>query len=238
MQEPHVIRSFLFPADQQASRTVGPRVSSFHDPAARPTTAASRNRRTFTLSRNVNDVLATTCCTSDRFRIVSLVRAKMLLLATGRLRTPHGNILKRFGNQLLIMHICAGDSYADGHAAPLGQHRPLDAQLATIGRVFPGFFPHPVAPWSSPRPNFATASQFPLTRRTLPEHVATAFRILRVEPILESTHGSRCPTRIAPASPSTDNQSAAHTQFPSRYFAKAIVGVRLCNSVCKLGAAV
>jgi hypothetical protein len=136
------------------------------------------------------------------------------------------------------MHIRAGDGHTDRHASAIGQHRPFDTELAAIGRVFPGFFPRPAAPWSSPRPNFATASRCPSVRRTLPGQTATIFRTRRIEPIPESTHGWRCPTRIARASPSTDNRSEAHTKSPSRHFATAAAADRLCNFVCKLGAAV
>ena len=146
MQEPHVIGGFLFPTNQQASRSVGPRVGSFHDPATCPTAAALRNRRAFTLAGNVNGVLATTYCMSHRFRIISLVRAEMLLSSSRRLGTPHRDVLKRFSDQLLVMYIGSGHGYSNGHTAPVCQHRSLDAQLAAIGRVFPGFFPLPVAP--------------------------------------------------------------------------------------------
>jgi hypothetical protein len=238
MQEAQIIRGFLFPPNQKASGTVGPRVCPLHDPTTRPAAPTSRNRRAFTPPGNVSDVLATMCDGSHRIRIVSLVGAEMLLVPSGRLGTPHGNVLKRFGDQLLVMHIGTGDRDADWHASSVGQHRPLDAELATIGRVFPGFFPPPAAPWLSPRPNFATASRSLSTRRTLPEHGATVFRIRQVEPIPGSTHGWRCLTRIALASPSTDNPSAVHTGFPSRHFAKGAVVAPLCNFFCKLGAAV
>lgn|ERR1700693_4291194 len=237
MQEAQIIRGLLLPANQQAARAVGPRVRSFYNPAARFAASASRRRGALAFAGNMNDVSSTLSAASHRLRVVTLIRAKMLLVTPFRRWTLYGNAFKRFCDQLLIVHICAGDGNRDRHTVPLRQHRPLDAQLASICWVFPGFFPHPVAPWSSPRPNFATASRFPSTRRTHPEHAARVFGIHRVEPILESTREWRCPNRIAAASPSTDNQSVAHTQFPSRHFAKAAAVARLCNSVCKLGGA-
>jgi hypothetical protein len=43
----------------------------------------------------------------------------------------------------LVMHIGTVDRQAQRNAATIGQHRPLDAQLTPIRRVFPGFFPRP-----------------------------------------------------------------------------------------------
>src|SRR5262245_4387229 len=151
MQESQVVGSFLFPANQQAAGAVRPGVSAFDEPAARPTATTLRNRRTFSFLGNVNRVACTTHCMTHRFGIVAFVRTEMLFVARRRLWAPHGNVLNRFSDQLLIMHIRAGDSDPNRHASPLRQHRALDPQLATICRVFPGFFPHPVAPWSSPR---------------------------------------------------------------------------------------
>jgi len=237
MQKAQVILGFLFPTDQQAARAIGPRVSSLYDPTAGAAAPPLRNRGALTLFGDVNDISSPMCRATHRFCIVTFIRAKMLFFARPRLWTPHRNTLKRFGDQFLIMHVGAGDGDPDGHSSAVCQHGPFDAQLATIGRVFPGFFFHPVAPWSSPRPNSAIPSRFPSIRRTLPEHVAITFGTLHVEPTLESRNGWRCLTRIARALPSTDNQSAAHTKFQSRRFAKADAGARLCNFVCKLGAA-
>jgi hypothetical protein len=146
--------------------------------------------------------------------------------------------LNRFSNEFLIMHIGTGDGDPDWNSSPVCQHGPFDTQLATIGWVFPGFFPLPVAPWSSPRPNSATPSRFRSTRRILPGLVPITFGRLHVEPTPESKSGWRCLIRIAQASPSTDNRFAAHTEFRSRHFAWTTAAGHLCNFVCKLGAAV
>jgi len=238
MQEPQIIRGFLFPPDQQASRAVGPRVGSFHNPTACSAASSLRNRRTLTPLRNVGGVFSTTCSATHRLGIIALIRAEMLNFAFRRTGAVHRNALQSFVDQFLIMHIRAGDGDSDGHAATVRQHGPLDTQLATIRWVFPGFFPHPAVPWSSPRPNFATASRFPCSRRTLPERDARVFRTRRVQPIPENRRGPRCPNRIALASLSTDNQSAERTESRSRRFVMANAGDRPCNFVCKLGAAV
>ena len=48
------------------------------------------------------------------------------------------------------MYIGTRNSEANRHATSVGENRPLGAQLTTIGRVFPGFFPRPAAPWLCP----------------------------------------------------------------------------------------
>src|SRR5690606_16815839 len=109
-----------------------------------------------------------------------------------RLRTTHGNTCERFLNQLLVMHIGAADSNADRHTRPFGQHRPLDTQLAPVGRVVPSFFPRPAATWSSPRPDFATATGCQSTRRILSRPYAIVSRTRHLRPTPESNCEWRC----------------------------------------------
>src|SRR5579872_1062065 len=219
MQETQIIRGFLFPANQQASRAVGPRVRSFHNPSARFTPFASRHCGTLAFARNVRDVLSTLSGAPYRLRVVPLIRAKMLLVAPFRRWTFYGDAFECCCDQLLIVHIRTRDGHSDGNPRAVCQHRALDTQLASICRVFPGFFPHPVAPWSSPRLNSATSSRFPSTRHTPPRHAATAFRTRRVEPIPENTRGGRCSTRTVRASHSTGNLYATRREYQSSPFA-------------------
>jgi len=143
MEKTQIIRSFLFPADQQASRAIGPRMGSFNDPSARPPTASAWCRRALPLAGNVSDVFAALRGLTNRIRIVTFIGTQMMLAGSLRQWTLHGNAVKRFFHQLLIMHIRAGDGDSNRHTAPVRQHRSLDAQLATIRWVFPGFFSPP-----------------------------------------------------------------------------------------------
>jgi hypothetical protein len=95
-----------------------------------------------------------------------------------------------------------------------------------------------VAPWSSPRLNFATPSRCPSTRRTLRELDAITFRTCQLEPTLGSRREWHCPNQIAQASPSTDSQYGVRTKFPSRRFVTATAAAHLCNFFCKLGAVI
>ena len=90
-------------------------------------------------------------------RVESLVAAQMLRAAGGRAGAANRNAVERRVKELLVMRIGAGNRQAQRHAAAIGQHRPLDAQLAPIRRVWAGFFPRPREPWWSSRRDFATS---------------------------------------------------------------------------------
>ena len=50
-------------------------------------------------------------------------------------------LVERGFDEPLVMHVRARHRHANWHAATIGEHRPFHAEFATIGRVFPGFFP-------------------------------------------------------------------------------------------------
>ncbi len=161
----------------------------------------------------------------------------MLWFSRRGFRTRNRNIIERGDQKSLVMHIGAVHRHADRHAPTVDQHRTLDAEFATIGRVFPGFFPHPAATYSSPRPNSATPSRSLADRRTLPTPVATVPRTLtKLNPLLEVGVDRGFPSRTCSASPSTGTRSSRHTESHPRHSAKATADARLCNSDCKLGA--
>src|SRR6187401_436778 len=188
MQESQIVSDLLFPADQQASCAVDPRVRSLDDPSSRLAAAACRAGCVFAFAGNVTDVAPSFGRTPDGLGVVAFVSAEMLFLARRGVRTAERNAGQCFMNQLLIVHISAGNGHANRHASPVGEHRTLDPKFAPIGRVFPGFFPHPAAPWSSPRPNSAIATQCLAGSRTPPAPRATVSQKCLLAPTLESTH--------------------------------------------------
>ena len=236
MQEAQIVGDLLFPADQEASCAVDPGVGSLDDPASRFSATACRPGGVFAFARNVGDVVPSFGSTPDGFGVVAFVGAEMLFLARRGTRTPHRNAGQRFLDQFLIMHISAGNSHANRHASPVGEHRTLDAQLAPIGRVFPGFFPHPAALWSSPHPNSATATRCLAGSRIPPVPRAIVSRTRLLAPTLENTHESHCKSRTGRAWPSTGSQYAARRKFRSPHLAAAIADAHHYNSVCNLGA--
>lgn len=238
MQEAEIVPGFLFPADQQAAGAVGPRVGALDDPAPRFGLAAMRTLGGFPFARNVCDVPPTRGQAADRLRVVPFVQAQVLAAAKFGPRTANGNALERFLDQLLIMHIGAGDRDADRHAAAIGERRAFDAQFAAIGRVFPRLFPPRAALWSWRRRDFAIAIRCRRVRHTPPVPAARPWRRRRARPTLESTNESRCRNRTPSAWPSTDTPSAGHTECQPRPFAAPAGRGRLCNSSCKPGAPV
>ena len=141
MQKGQIVRGFFFPADQQPSCAVGPGVRAFHNPSADACGSTRGTLRVLSFVGNVNDVSATRSGAAKGFGVVAFVGAQMLTFARSWCRAVDGKALKRFPDQLLIRHIGSGDGDAQRHTATVGQHGTLDAQLATSGRVSPGFFP-------------------------------------------------------------------------------------------------
>ena len=162
MEEACVVCDFLFPADQQSPGAVEPGVRALDFP---PSGFAMTGFRFRALGRNVRYVMTAADFALDRLTGVSFIQAEMLWLALRGLWTLHWNVVVRGRHQFLIVHIGAIHRGRQRHATTIDQHRTLDAELAAIGRVFPGFFPHPAAIWSSPRPCSAISSRSLSARR-------------------------------------------------------------------------
>jgi len=232
MQEAQIVGGFLFPTDQQASRAVRPRVGSLNYPATGSAASMFAGRGILAFLRNMSRVPASLGSSTHRVRIISFVTTEILFFALCWSWTTNWNALQRFLNQLLVMHIGAGNGYANRHALSVGQHRTLDAELATIGRVFPGFFPRPAAIWSSPRPSSATPSRCLPVRHTLAGPPAIAGGTRPVEPIVESNRGWHSRSQTRAAWPSTDNRFATRTRSRSPRFAATIADARRWGWAC------
>ena len=173
MDECEVIRGFLFPPHEQASRAVGPAMRSLDDPPSLALAFVAGSR--LAVTRRHMKTVSTTCDESfNRRATISFVQAEVLPAASWRTRTGHWDGVQSFGSQFLVMSVRAGDRDAQGHAPTIGEHRTLDAQFATIGRVFACLFPPRGAPWSSLRRCFANPTGCLSTRRTPGARPATA----------------------------------------------------------------
>ncbi len=234
MQEADVICDFLLPPYQQSSRPVKPGEGALNFPTARLVATAFRLCRFCAFEWEMGDVVAAESRLFAGLADIAFVEAEMLGLVSRGFRAMDRDVVERGGQKFLVMHIGAVHRHTDRHAPTVDQHRTLDAEFATIGRVFPGFFPHPAAICSSPRPGSATSSRFPSGRRILPTRDATAPQTRRASPIPESRRGLRCQSRTAWASPSTDSRFAEHTKSHSPLSADLTGDVRLWGSVCKL----
>ena len=230
MQEAEIIRRFLFPADQQSSRAIEPGVRAFDFPAASLAATVLRFRRFVFFAWDVRRISALTNFGIDGLAGVAFIEAEMLRVLSSRLGPFDGNCVERFGDQLLVRYVGAGDGDTQRYAATVDERRSLDTQLAAIRRVFAGFFPRPAATWSSPRPCSASSNRFLSTRHTRRERVARAPRTRPVPPTLGNRRGSRCPNRIAWASPSIDNRWPTHKGCRRPRSASTIADGPLCNS--------
>src|ERR1700761_4810460 len=105
MEEAEIVGDFLFPADQQSSGTVEPRMGAFDFPAARLATAVLGLRRLVGLARHVGRVAALANLSIDRLAAVAFVEAEMLRLPRSRLGTLDRDGVQRLGHQALIRHI-------------------------------------------------------------------------------------------------------------------------------------
>jgi len=141
MQEGQIVRGFLLPADQQSSRAIEPGVCAFDFPATRLAAAVFRLRRFVFFARDVRRVSALTNCGIHGSARVAFVEAEMLRFSRSRFGALDRNGIKRFGDELLIRYMGAGDRDGQRDAAAIDQRRTLDAQLPAIGRVLAGFFP-------------------------------------------------------------------------------------------------
>jgi len=192
-------------------------------------------RLLFTFVRDMSCVAASLKTSADGLGVVAFVRAEVLSTAARGPGATHSQVLKSLTHQRLIVGVRPGNGHRDRHAARIGQHRPLDPQLAAIGGVFACLFPPRAELSSSLRREPATPSRSPATRRTLRGRASRVLRTLPFAPTPENRRGSHSPNRTRAASPSTDNQSSAHTESPSRLAADQAADAPLYNSFCNSG---
>jgi hypothetical protein len=125
------------------------------------------------------------------------------------------------------MRIGAADIDGQRHAASVGQHGPLDAEFPAIGRVFPGFFPRPVATWSSPRPCFAIPTECLSTRRIPEEKPSTICERHPTRSTPESNCAAYCPSHTHAAPLSIGSRYAKYRRCRWRFAVAASVAVHL-----------
>jgi len=100
------------------------------------------------------------------FRVVAFVETDVLTAAARGLRALDRNAVKGRLKKFDVMRVGSAHLNAQRHAVSIGEHRSLGSQFTAIGRVFPSFFPHPEAIWSSLRPRFANSTESLFVGRT------------------------------------------------------------------------
>lgn len=233
MKHRFVVCRLLFPADENPPEAVYPRCNTLDHPSSRAA-ATSAFRRLFLAARlDVGTIAASASFMSKRGRVIPLVAAKMLRTTRRWARSANGKVIERGAKEPLVMRIRAGDCYTQRHASTIGQHRPLDAQLAPIGRIFPGFFPRPREPWWSSHRDFATSIGCLGGHHTVAADTSRACGTDDVAPIPESNGAANCRSRIPAALPSIGNQFAGRRKYRRRLSAVPAVAdlpMRTCDS--------
>ena len=225
MDKSQIVADLFFPADKKTSRAVRPGMAAFDYPATCALAGTTFGLK-LTLTRNVQDVSQTP---GERFcglGTVSFVQAKMLLIPSDRLGTPHGHRPQRGTQQSDVVRVRAGDCNADRHAAGVGHDGSLDAELTAIGGVFAGFFPRPTVPWSWSRPTLANAMRFRVARHTFGDIFSRSDGRRAVGSILGSSDAPCWMNRTAAATPSTGSPCATNRRFRWRRLEDLLGGDR------------
>src|SRR6267142_1837477 len=203
-----VIVALLLPANEQASKSVEPRMRALDHPA--PGSVAGNLLSWLALDsagRNVRGVSPEIHQVANVRVVVALVHAQVLLGP----RRPRGHqVVEGSADQFLVMPIGAVDRQRQGHAGAVGERGTLGAALAPVGRVFPGFFPRPAGPWSSRCPSPATPTGCPSIGHTPAAPPSTVCGTRRASPTAEIVGAACCPSRTHAARPSTGIRSATH----------------------------
>jgi hypothetical protein len=148
--------------------------------------------------------------TSSICRVVSFVETKMLSLASRWFGSPNGLAVEGALQKANVMRVGTTHLDAQGDTASVSKHRPFGAQFAAIGRVSAGFFPRPVAIWSSPRLDFATPTGCLSAHHIPTARPSTADETHPPLPILESNDAGYFRSRTPGVPLSTGNRCAIH----------------------------
>jgi len=136
MEGKKMIGLFL-PAYQHAAKPVEPSLSAGNRPAARALARFARDLPGFlTVTANVRGEAKL----AHVFIISAFIQAHALRSLLRRRRSRHDDACDRCAHQFHVVAIGAINRHLDGHAMPLGQHRPLDACFPEIGRIGAGCF--------------------------------------------------------------------------------------------------
>ena len=206
-------------------KTMKPRLCSFVDPASCLGVGMPAFVLPFLAARlDVPTIMSAYQPPAKFVAVVSFVRAQMLRTAWCRLRTMNRHAVECWQSQGQVVPVRPRHRQSQHHAADIGQHGSLYPQLASIGRVFPGFFPHPAVPWSKSCRAFANASQSPCDGRTPLSLASTACGTHLAESTLESNDANCCPNRTPPARLSTGNRCASHNRCHWQHVADPTAG--------------
>src|SRR5467141_2813148 len=165
--------------------------------------------------------------------VIAFIHTHALPLLWGWLGAVHRNTGYRRPHHLHVIAIGPSDGQANRDAVRLCQHTSFYACLAAIRRVWPSFFPHPKALWSSRRPCSAMPSLALSLRHTAPARPSRTARTHRPPPRLETADARWSPSK-GPSYPglSTDTPSVTHRRCQWRICDRAPVVCPHQNGAC------
>src|SRR5579885_152963 len=108
----------------------------------------------------------------DLVIVITCIQAHPLRMLYRWLWPLDHQTLESLARQFHIMPVGPFHHQAKRDAMSLRQQAALDAGLAPVGGIAPGFFPRPEVPWSAPRPSRASPIRYRATHQTVPPQLA------------------------------------------------------------------
>ena len=139
MKKREIIFGLLFPANEQATRTVEPRMRTLHDPSPCPIAWKANFLGFFFPSAADMIEIATRAHQQAHDQIIiACIQTKMLGMRLIWLRTSNHDAIQSGAQQFAVMAIGSIDSQGQRHACPISQHAPFGPALGAIGGIGAG----------------------------------------------------------------------------------------------------
>lgn len=162
MKHCQIVFRTLLPPDQNPAESVHPAMGPLYHPPARFDFGLALDRLGFLAAgADMRRVSELPHQVPDLIVVIPFIQAKPLRGLPGRPGTSHWNALQGWLHQPHVVPVRALDRQSDGNTGSLTQQASLDAAFGAVRRIWPGFFPRPTAPSSSPHPSTARPSRDP-----------------------------------------------------------------------------
>jgi len=153
MEESKIVLSLLLPADKNTAKAVHPAMGAFDDPAAGAFVRILCEITRFLIAgANMSGKTKLSQERTHLIVVVALVQTHALWLISRWFRSGNDDAIQSGLHQFHIMAVGTFNCQAQRHTLTVSQQRPFRSLLRAIRWIVSGFFPHPVALWSSPRP--------------------------------------------------------------------------------------
>ena len=233
MQHTHIVFGLFIPTNQNSAETVHPTVCSLDHPAPRFEASVPLDLlRLFSARTNVRRETEFFSQITHFVVVIPFVQAQVLRFVQRRPWSLDGNASEGLPRQLEIVDVRSSHRQSDGNPAALHQETSLGAGFGPIRGIRTGFFFHPAALWSWPRPCFATTSPDPSVRRTRPIRHPIVSGIRRPASIPETAdEPSNWNKFLWRSTRSTDSRFAERTRSHSRHRDRFAAAVRVSEGL-------